>query len=149
LTLPTTKLRPLYNQVVVLRDEPPVKVGLIVLPDTVRDRLQKECTTGVVLRIGPGRYRRVRDPVTREMRDTHERLPLNVRVGDRVWFHHLAGTADDQMSRMVDIEEGGRRLTVMWDDEVQAIDGDVRAELDLAEMLEKPGAREAFNAALS
>lgn len=144
--LPTTKIRPIYNQLVVLRDEAPVNIGLILLPDTVRDRLQKESTSGVVLRIGPGRYRRVRDPVTQQLRDTHQRLPMSVRVGDRVWFHHLAGQSD--LDRMIDVEENGRRLTVMWDDEVQAIDGDVRAELELTDLLATPGAADMISEAL-
>jgi hypothetical protein len=130
--LPQTKIRPIYNQIVVLRDSPPARIGHIILPDITRERLQKEATRGVVLRVGPGTFKRVRDPETREIRNTHERLPMFLRRGDIVWFHHLAGVSGD---RMFDIEEHGRRLTIMWDDEVQAMDIDRRGEIEMCDLL--------------
>jgi co-chaperonin GroES (HSP10) len=172
--LPTTRIRPMYNQIVVLRDEPPVKIGVIHVPDTVRDRLAKETTSGFVLRVGPGRFARRkiphkfdtshapvvavgfcvrchesgvrRDELCSKLIDTHDRLPLDVRRGDRVWFHHQAG---ESISRQTDIEEHGRRLTIMWDDEVLAIDWDVRGVLELGEILGSPGTGQALASALS
>jgi co-chaperonin GroES (HSP10) len=150
--LPETRVRPILNQLVVLRDAAPVKIGSIILADTTRDRLQKEATSGLVLRVGPGKFRKVRKNHTRLMGvcprcgrsgvaqneecpvlvDTADRAPMHVRRGDRVWFHHMAGTAND---RMADVEENGRRLTVMWSDEIEAYDQDVRGELELGDLL--------------
>lgn len=123
--LPETRIAPIYNQIVVLRDRPPTQIELIVLPDVVQDRLAREITRGVVLRVGPGKYRRRRDAYG-VLRDTRERVQMELQRGDIIWFHPQAGVSEAQMA---DIEENGQRITVMWDDEAQAVDGDRWCEL--------------------
>ena len=134
-TLPHTKIQPLYNQCVVLRDIVPERIGNIILPDVVRERLQTEATRGVVLRVGPGRIEYKKN-VRKQTLPTGRRVPMSVRRGDIVWFHHRAGAVETafDVCRQIDVEEHGRRLTVMWDDEIMAIDGDRRDELEFGDL---------------
>ena len=134
--------RPLYDQVVIRRDKPPAKIGSIFLPDTVQERLQKEATSGVVVAIGPGRWKREKrphdidlgflmqtapyglckrcgDPGARsgeecpKLVDTGERWPVDVAVGDRVLFHPDVGTG---------VAIDGDEYRVAWDDECMAVE---------------------------
>ena len=72
------KLRPLGDRVVVkvVEQEEKTKAG-IVLPDTAKEKPQQ----GEVLAVGPGR-----------ILDNGERVPVEVKVGDRVIFAKYAGT---------------------------------------------------------
>src|SRR5438094_8892130 len=74
-----TKLRPLGSRVVIkaLEREEVTKSG-IVLPDTAKEKPQE----GKVLAVGPGD----RHP------DTGERIPVELKEGDRVLFQKYAGT---------------------------------------------------------
>jgi chaperonin GroES len=74
-----TRLRPLGSRVVVkaLEREEITKSG-IVLPDTAKEKPQE----GRVLAIGPGD----RHP------DTGERIPVELKEGDRILFQKYAGT---------------------------------------------------------
>lgn len=132
--------RPVYDQVVVRREDPPKKIGLIHVPETVQARMLDEATCGVVVAIGPGRYASKRiphKPVTtadgglhvcarcgdlaprdedlcpKLFESTTEREPVDVRVGDRVWFHPKAGTK----AKIGDVE-----YIVAWDDEMMAVE---------------------------
>lgn len=73
------KLRPLGDRVVVkpLEEEERTRGG-IVLPDTAKEKPQH----GQVLAVGPGEWDE----------DTKKRIPLEVKVGDRVIFAKYAGT---------------------------------------------------------
>ncbi len=73
------KLRPLGDRVVVkpLEEEERTKGG-IVLPDTAKEKPQH----GEVMAVGPGEWDE----------DGQKRLPLDVKVGDRVLFAKYSGT---------------------------------------------------------
>jgi chaperonin GroES len=74
----STNLRPLGDRVVVrpLNQEQTTKSG-IVLPDTAKEKPQQ----GEVLAAGSGR-----------VKDDGERVPMDVKVGDKVLFAKYAGT---------------------------------------------------------
>ena len=74
-----TRLKPLGSRVVIkpLEREEMTKSG-IVLPDTAKEKP----TEGKVLAVGPGD----RHP------DTGERIPVELKVGDRVLFQKYSGT---------------------------------------------------------
>ncbi len=74
-----SKLKPLGSRVVVkpLEREEMTKSG-IVLPDTSKEKPQE----GKVLSVGPGD----RHP------DTGERIPVELKVGERILFQKYAGT---------------------------------------------------------
>src|SRR5205809_4755973 len=74
-----TKLKPLGSRVVIkaLEREEVTKSG-IVLPDTAKEKPQE----GKILAVGPGD----RHP------DTGERIPVELKEGDRVLFQKYAGT---------------------------------------------------------
>ena len=72
------KLKPLGDRVVIrpiVKEE--VTKGGIVLPDTVKEKPQE----GEILAVGPGRYD-----------DDGNRLPLEVKEGDKVIYAKYAGT---------------------------------------------------------
>jgi len=81
-----TTLKPLGERVIVRPQsrEEVTKSG-IVLPDTAKEKPQR----GEVIAVGPGRY----DD------EGEKRIPLDVKVGDKVLFAKYAGTefkADDE-----------------------------------------------------
>ena len=71
------KIQPLADRVVVkpVESEERTKSG-IVLPDTAKEKPQQ----GEVIAVGPGK------------RDDEKRVPLEVRVGDRVIYRKYGGT---------------------------------------------------------
>lgn len=73
------KLRPLEDRVVVKRieEQEEVQRGGIIIPDTAKERPQE----GEVVAVGPGR-----------MLENGTRVPMEVKVGDRVIFAKYAGT---------------------------------------------------------
>lgn len=73
------KLKPLGDRVVIkpLEEEERTKGG-IVLPDTAKEKPQH----GEVIAVGPGEWDE----------DGEKRIPLDVKVGDRVLFAKYAGT---------------------------------------------------------
>lgn len=78
MVLKEAKLRPLGDRLIVKpieREE--TTPGGIVLPETAKEKPQE----GEVIAVGPGR----RD-------DEGERIPMEVKVGDRVLFAKYAGT---------------------------------------------------------
>lgn len=71
------KLQPLGDRVVVEREEAEeTTAGGIVLPDTAKNKSAR----GTVISVGDGK-----------LLDDGTRSPLQVKVGDRVWFSSYAG----------------------------------------------------------
>lgn len=72
------KIRPMHDRIVVERlEEQEVKKGGIIIPDTAKEKPQE----GRVVAVGNGR-----------LTDDGKRLPLDVKVGDRVLFGKYAGS---------------------------------------------------------
>ena len=72
------KIKPLNDRVVVLRVEEEQKsAGGIIIPDTAKEKPIE----GKIISAGPGK-----------MGDDGKRVPLDVKVGDRVLFSKYAGT---------------------------------------------------------
>jgi chaperonin GroES len=87
----------LYDKLLVARLEAPETVGGVVLADISRERPAE----GEVLQVGSGR-----------LLSTGVVLPLQVRVGDRVYFGKFSGA---------DVEIEGRLFTILREDEVLAV----------------------------
>ena len=72
------KIRPLNDRILVLRVEEEQKTrGGIIIPDTAKEKPQE----GKIVGTGPGK-----------MGDDGQRVPLDVKVGDRILFSKYAGT---------------------------------------------------------
>jgi chaperonin GroES len=73
-----TKLKPLGSRVVIkaLDREEVTKSGILI-PDTAKEKPQE----GKILAVGPG-----------DLDDDGKRIPLDVKVGDRVLYQKYAGT---------------------------------------------------------
>ena len=87
------KVKPLNDRVLVLRVEEEQKsAGGIIIPDTAKEKPQE----GKIVAAGPGK-----------MGDDGKRIPLEVKVGDRVLFSKYAGTEIniDNVEHMVMKEE--------------------------------------------
>lgn len=92
------KLRPLADRVVVKRiEEEEVKKGGIIIPDTAKEKPQK----GEIIAVGPGR-----------LDEKGNRVPLEVKVGDKVLFSKYAGT---------EVKVGDEELLVMREDDILCI----------------------------
>ena len=92
------KLRPLGDRVWVepIEQEETTASG-IVLPETAKEKPME----GKVLAVGPG-----------NRNDSGERVPLDVKVGDRVLFARYAGT---------EIKQNGTRHLIMRESDLLAI----------------------------
>ena len=77
--------RPLHNNVLIQRDEPLGQIGNIVLPDESKKRQQM----GTVLAVGPGKYPNTKAGFPME------RIPMTVKVGERVLFNKYSGHSTD------------------------------------------------------
>jgi chaperonin GroES len=72
------KVKPLYDRVLVKRiEEKEQKRGNILIPDTAKEKPR----AGQVIAVGTGK-----------LNDEGKRIPLEVKVGDRVLFGKYAGT---------------------------------------------------------
>jgi len=72
------KIKPLNDRVLVLREEEEQKsAGGIIIPDTAKEKPQR----GKVVAVGPGK-----------IGEDGKRIPMEVRVGDRVLFAKYAGS---------------------------------------------------------
>lgn len=89
---------PLADRVLVLRDANTRTAGGVLLPDSQK----KKVTRGVVLAVGPGK-----------LSSTGERLPMHVKVGDRVLFGHYAA---------YECSINGKEYLVMSQDDILGID---------------------------
>ncbi|MBI5667492.1 MAG: co-chaperone GroES [Chloroflexi bacterium] len=94
-------LRPLGDRVLIepAEQEETFAGGQLVLPETAKEKPQQ----GNVLAVGEGR----RD-------EDGERIPMDIKVGDRVLFAKYAGT---------EIKVDGKKLLIMKESDVLAIVG--------------------------
>ena len=91
-------LKPLGSRLVVEPiEEEEVTSGAIVLPETAKEKPQK----GTVLAIGPG-----------DRNDKGERIPMDVKVGDKVLYAKYAGT---------EVKYNGKKLLILRESDVLAI----------------------------
>ena len=94
----TVKLKPLADRVVVEPMEQEEKTASgIILPETAKEKPQK----GVVLAVGPGRYG-----------DEDERIPMDVKEGDKVLFAKYAGT---------EIKLNDKKLLILKESDILAV----------------------------
>jgi chaperonin GroES len=71
-------IRPLHDRVLVRRiQEAETKVGGIIIPDTAKEKPQQ----GEVIAVGNGK-----------LLETGERVPVDVKVGDRILFGKYSGS---------------------------------------------------------
>ena len=91
-------VRPLHDRIIVQRiDEGEQHVGGIIIPDTAKEKPQQ----GTVIAAGNGK-----------VNDDGKRVPLDVRVGDRILFGKYAGQ---------EIKLDGEEYFIMKEDEVLAV----------------------------
>jgi chaperonin GroES len=94
----TTNIKPLQDRVIVKRiDEGEQVRGGIIIPDSAKEKPQE----GEVIAVGEGKKL-----------DTGERLPLDVKAGDRVLFGKYTST---------EIKIDGEELLIMREDEILGI----------------------------
>ncbi len=93
------KLRPLADRLVIepLEQEERTASGLYI-PETAKEKPQQ----GRVIAVGPGAYRE----------GTGERIPMDVKEGDRVLFAKYAGT---------EVKVNGKELKILKESDVLAI----------------------------
>lgn len=90
-------LKPLADRVVIKRIEEEVKKGGIIIPDTAKEKPQK----GEVIAVGPGR-----------LDEQGNRMPMEVKVGNKVLFSKYAGT---------EVKIGDEEYLVMREDDILCI----------------------------
>jgi chaperonin GroES len=92
------KFKPLGDRVIVepIEQEETTASG-IILPETAKEKPQE----GTVLAVGPGRYG-----------EEDERIPMDVKVGDRVLYAKYAGT---------EVKIDDRKLLILRESDVMAI----------------------------
>jgi chaperonin GroES len=94
------KVRPLHDRMLVRRiEEKETAKGGIIIPDTAKEKPME----GKVLAVGNGK-----------VLENGKRLPLDVKVGDRILFGKYSGT---------EIKIDGEEVLVVREDEVLAIMG--------------------------
>jgi len=92
------KIRPLADRVVIKRiEEEEVKKGGIIIPDTAKEKPQK----GEVVAVGPGR-----------LDEKGNRMPMEVKVGDKVLFSKYAGT---------EVKIGDEEYLIMREDDILCV----------------------------
>lgn len=92
------KIRPLQDRIIVKRMEEEERTkGGIIIPDTAKEKPQE----GEVIAVGPGK-----------VTDDGKKIPMEVKVGDRVLFGKYAGT---------EIKIEGEEHLIMREDDVLGI----------------------------
>jgi chaperonin GroES len=92
------KVKPLHDRVLVVRIEEEEKTkGGIIIPDSAKEKPQE----GKVVAVGDGRYL-----------DNGQKIPLSVKVGDKVLFGKYAGT---------EIKIEGEEHLILREDDILAI----------------------------
>jgi chaperonin GroES len=91
-------IKPLADRVLVRAlDEGEVKRGGIIIPDTAKEKPQE----GEIIAVGPGR-----------VNDKGERVPLEVKKGDRVLFGKYSGT---------EVTVSGDNMLIMRESDILAV----------------------------
>lgn len=91
-------IRPLHDRVLVRRlEEAEQKVGGIIIPDSAKEKPQQ----GEVIAVGNGK-----------LLENGERVPLDVKAGDRILFGKYAGA---------DIKMEGEEYLILREDEILAV----------------------------
>jgi chaperonin GroES len=94
------KVKPLHDRILVKRiEETETTRGGIIIPDTAKEKPQE----GKVIAVGAGK----RD-------DKGERIPMEIKKGDRILFGKYAGT---------EIKVAGKEQVILREDEVLGILG--------------------------
>jgi len=92
------KIRPLQDRVIVKRVEEEERTkGGIIIPDTAKEKPQE----GEILAVGPGK-----------VADDGKKIPMEVKVGDRVLFGKYSGT---------EIKIDGEEHLIMREDDILGI----------------------------
>ena len=92
------KLRPLHDRVVVRRVQEEEKTkGGIIIPDTAKEKPQE----GVVVAVGAG-----------AIGDDNERVPMDVKEGDRILFGKWSGT---------EVTVDGEELLIMKESDIMGV----------------------------
>lgn len=92
------KIRPLHDRILVQRlEEGEQQIGAIIIPDTAKEKPQQ----GTVRAVGNGK-----------VNDDGQRVPLDVRSGDRILFGKYAGQ---------DIKFDGEEYLIMKEEDVLAV----------------------------
>jgi chaperonin GroES len=95
----TMKVRPLGDRILVKREDPAETVkGGIIIPDTAKEKPQE----GKVVAVGPGKV------------DDGKRIPLELKVGDRILMGKYSGT---------EVKIDGEEHIIMREDDVLAVIG--------------------------
>ena len=98
-TMSKTKVTPLGNKILIRRDEAQTVTDAgIVLPESAKDRPR----TGTIEAVGTGAINT----------ETGERIPVELKKGQRVIFSSYAGT---------EVKFGADELMIMGEDEILAI----------------------------
>jgi chaperonin GroES len=93
-----SSIRPLHDRVVLKRIEEKEQVrGGIIIPDTAKEKPQE----GEVVAVGAGK-----------LKDGGERVPLDVKVGDKVLFGKYSGT---------EIKVDDQELLILKEDEILGV----------------------------
>ena len=71
------KIKPLHDHILVERIEEEIQKGGIIIPDTAKEKPQQ----GEIVAVGPGK-----------VSDTGEKVPMEVKVGDKVLYGKYSGT---------------------------------------------------------
>lgn len=100
-----TKIAPIHDQILVKQDPPKEKIGMLYVPQGE----EEYPPIATVLKVGPGKYDA-----------TGQRLPLDVKPGDRVLFKRRGMTA-----LIPDSREGGREewkdVLVLREDDILGV----------------------------
>jgi chaperonin GroES len=92
------KVRPLHDRILVKRiEEEERTAGGIIIPDTAKEKPSQ----GIIVAVGEGK----RD-------EAGKRIPLDVRVNDRVMFSKYGGT---------EVKINGEEHLILREDDVQAV----------------------------
>ena len=100
-------VRPLHDRIIVHRlEEGEQQIGGIIIPDTAKEKPQQ----GTVIAVGNGK-----------VNDNGERIPLDVKAGDRILFGKYSGQ---------EIKLDGQEYLIVKEDEVLAvIEGQTKKKL--------------------
>ena len=94
----TMNVQPLADRILVKRlEEGEMKRGGIIIPDTAKEKPQE----GEVVAVGPGR-----------VDDNGQRIPLEVKAGDRILIGKYSGT---------DVKIHGEEYVILREDDVLAV----------------------------